>query len=923
MNPEKKLFLLDAYALIFRSYYAFIANPMKNSGGQNTSTIFGFTITLDDVLKNQNPSHIAVAFDPAGPTFRNDMFPQYKANRQETPEDIKLSVPYIKKIIEAYNIPVVEYPGFEADDIIGTLAKQAEKQGFKVFMMTPDKDYGQLVSDQIMMFKPRKSGSDSEILGPVEICSKYGINNPLQLIDILALWGDASDNVPGVPGIGEKTAIKIISEYGSLSKLYEHLNDFKGKIRENLENFKDQAFLSQNLVTIKLDVPVSFDEQKYLKESVNIQKLKEIFKELEFKTLLSKLEKSEPVAVSAPSGQGDLFSGFSSPEKIETTFNTIRSTSKNYLLVSEKKDLLALADQLEKSNSFAFDTETTDLETFSADLVGISFSLKPDEGYYVPVPQQFNEARSVLECFKIALENENILKIGQNVKFDIRMLKKYGIDVKGSLFDTMIAHYLLQPEMRHNLNILSENYLGYTPVKIEELIGEKGKNQGNMKNVPLDKITDYAAEDADLALQLYTIFKDELNKQDLYSLASEIEMPLIPVLADMEQTGIRLDVPSLHEFRSKLVEDILLSEEKIYMLAGTSFNIQSPKQLGEILFDRLKIDTDVKMTKTKQYSTSEETLVRLAGKHPIVDEVLNYRSLKKLLSTYVDVLPKLVIPETGKIHTSYNQTIAATGRLSSNNPNLQNIPIREERGREIRKAFIPDGEDNIFLSADYSQIELRLMAHLSEDENMIEAFLQGADIHTATAAKIYKIELNDVSREMRSRAKTANFGIIYGISAFGLSQRLNISRTDAKELIDNYFLTFPGVRNYMDLSIRNAREKGYVTTMFGRKRYLPDIDSRNAGLRGMAERNAINAPIQGSAADIIKIAMIRIHDKLKMHKLNSRMILQVHDELVFDMRKSEEVSLRNIVRDEMQTAVKLKVPLIVDIGTGTNWMEAH
>jgi DNA polymerase-1 len=923
MENEKKLFLLDAYALIFRSYYAFISNPMKNSKGQNTSTAFGFTVTLDEVLKNQNPSHIAVAFDPAGPTFRNELFPAYKANRQETPEDIRNAVPVIKRIIEAYNIPVIQCQGFEADDVIGTLSKQAEKEGFKVFMMTPDKDYNQLVSDNIVMFKPRKSGSDSEIVSKNDVCAKFGITDPVQFIDILALWGDSSDNVPGVPGVGEKTSIKMISEYGSLDNIYMNLDKFKGKLRENLENFKEQAYLSKELVTIRLDVPVSFDADLYIKEEGNPDKLKEIFQELEFKAFLAKLSKPEIKVQTNSNQQGDLFSGFTAQVPVVSNLDSIKTISKTYILADTESACIKLSEQLSNSVAFAFDTETTDLEISSADLVGISFSMQANEAYYIPLNLTHQYTNKILAIFKPALENELILKIGQNLKFDVRMLKKYGIEVKGSYFDTMIAHYLLQPDQRHNLNVLSESYLHYSPVKIEELIGEKGKSQGNMKDVAIEKIKDYAAEDADLAYQLYEKFNLDLDKEGLKNLATTIEMPLINVLSDMEHNGIKLDAQTLLTFRTDLVKDIILSEEKIFKLAGTEFNIQSPKQLGEILFTRLKIDPDAKMTKTKQFLTGEEVLVRLVGKHEIVEEVLTYRGLKKLLSTYVDTLPKLVDPQTGKIHTSFNQTVAATGRLSSNNPNLQNIPIREERGREIRKSFVPENQNNKFLSADYSQIELRLMAHLSKDENMISAFMLGEDIHTATAAKIYKIELADVSREMRSRAKTANFGIIYGISAFGLSQRLNISRTDAKELIDNYFATFPGVREYMDQSIKLAHETGFVTTMLGRKRFLPDIYSRNQAIRGMAERNAINAPIQGSAADIIKIAMINIHHKMKEAEMASKMILQVHDELVFDMKMEEEAVLMSLVKKEMENAITLSVPLTVEMGTGTNWFEAH
>jgi DNA polymerase-1 len=923
MHNPKKLFLLDAYALIFRAYYAFISNPMKNSKGLNTSTTFGFTLALDDVLKNQNPSHIAVAFDTSAPTFRHYLFPEYKGTREETPEDIKLAVPYIKKVIEAYKIPILEVEGYEADDVIGTLAKQAEKEGFEVFMMTPDKDFAQLVSENIKMYKPKRSGADAEIWGPVEVMKYFEITDPTQVIDILALWGDASDNIPGVPGIGEKTAKKIIAEYGNLENVYNNLPNFKGKQKENLELFKDKAFLSRDLATIRLDVPVKFDENKFIVEEIDNKKLKVLFEELEFKTLLSRIVKPQEIKIQISTQQGDLFGGFQSKEASGVHLDNIATIKKDYRLVTEKDEIDKLVLLLKESGSFAFDTETTDLEIYKADLVGISFSIKRDHGFYLPVPQDFNSAHKLLSSLKQVFENKQISKIGQNIKFDIRMLKKYNIEVTGDLFDTMIAHYLLQPEQRHNLNYLSETYLGYTPVKIEELIGQKGANQGNMKNVPLEKIKDYAAEDADLAWQLGIIFKDELKKADLENLANIVEMPLIYVLACMEHEGVKMDKGSLDEFRKDLVNDIIAVEAKIYKLAGVEFNISSPKQLGEILFERLKIDTDAKKTKSLQFTTSEEVLSKLEGKHEIVSEVLTYRGLKKLLSTYVDALPKLAHPVTDKIHTSFNQTIAATGRLSSNNPNLQNIPIREERGREIRKAFIPELAGQLFLSADYSQIELRIMAHLSEDKNMIEAFLNEEDIHTATAAKIYKLDPGEVTREMRNHAKTANFGIIYGISSFGLSQRLNISRQESKELIDNYFINFPGVRAYMDNSIKIARDKGFVQTMMGRKRYLPDIHSRNAIVRGAAERNAINAPIQGSAADIIKLAMINIHKSIKEHNMTAKMILQVHDELVFQVSMNELEQLKKIVRQEMESAVILKVPLTVEMGTGKNWFEAE
>ena len=918
MSSSKRLFLLDAYALIYRAYFAFISNPMRNSKGINTSTTFGFTLALDDVLKNQKPTHIAIAFDPPGPTFRHTLFPSYKATRAITPEDIHSSVPYIKKIVEAYNIPVIEYDGFEADDVIGTIAKQAENEGFEVFMMTPDKDFAQLVTPNIKMYKPRRFGNDSEIWGPAEVMQNFEIKDPRQVIDVLALWGDASDNVPGVPGIGEKTAKKIIGTYGSLQNVYDHLDDFKGKLKENMESFREQAFLSLELVTIRYDIPLKFDENIYKTEEVNFEKLKLIFEELEFKSLISRHIKPEEKQIPQANQQGDLFSGFQPVSSQVSDLKNITSSPKNYQLIKNVDELMKLVTLLEKSTFFAFNTENTD-----TDLLGISFSVKPLEGYYIPVTGDNESITKSISPLKTVFENDKISKIGQNLKFDIRMLKKYGINVKGNLFDTMIAHYLIQPERSHNLNYLAETYLSYRPLEMEELTGQKGVNQLNINDIPLDKIKDYAVEKADLALQLSVILKQELTKSELYSLARDVEWPLIYVLSDMEHEGIKMDITSLVEFRNDLVRDILTAENKIFKLAGEEFNISSPKQLGVILFEKLKIDADTRKANSKQFSTSEEILSKLEGKHEIVSEVLNFRSLKKLLTTYVDALPKLIDKNTGKIHTSFNQTIAATGRLSSNNPNLQNIPIREERGREIRKAFVPAKDSDIFLSADYSQIELRLMAHLSADENMIEAFRKNEDIHIATASKIYKVDVVDVTREMRSRAKTANFGIIYGISSFGLSQRLNISRNDAKELIENYFITFPGIRAYMDESIQKAHENGFVQTMMGRKRYLPDINSRNAMVRGFAERNAINAPLQGSAADFIKLAMIRIHNSLNNNHMRTKMILQVHDELVFEVPLDELEQLKLIVKKEMESVVALKVPLLVDIGTGKNWLEAH
>jgi DNA polymerase-1 len=933
MSESKKLFLLDAYALIFRAYYAFINNPMTNSKGLNTSTILGFVNTMDEVLRKETPSHIAVVFDPSGPTFRKDLYPEYKANREATPEDIKLTIPWIKKIIEAYNIPVVEVENFEADDVIGTLAFKAEKEGFTVFMMTPDKDYSQLVSDNIFMFKPKRSGNDIEILGPKEINEKFQTSDPKQVIDVLALWGDSSDNVPGVPGIGEKTAKKLISEYGSIENVYKNLDQFKGKQRENLENFIDQAKLSKELVTIVTDVPCEFNAESFKLTEFNRELLQSLFEELEFKNLANRLlganaSTGQPQAVTTPAkpegAQGNLFSGFASPEENPVSDkDNIDTVEKSYRHIQTSEDLQNLVKKIKELKAFCFDTETTGIDVINARLLGISISFKAHEAYYISFDEKDLNSGDKINLLKSILEDKAILKIGQNLKFDIRMLKKYGVEVNGEIFDTMVAHYLIQPEQRHNLNALSEQYLNYTPVSIESLIGKKGKNQGNMENVALEKVVDYAAEDADLTWQLFEILKPELEKEDLSKLAEEIEMPLVYVLADMEQAGVKIDTEILKIAEKELVEDIIGIEKSIFDLAGVEFNIASPKQLGEILFDRLKLSSEAKKTKTKQYSTGEDVLVKLKDKHEIVGLVLEYRSLKKLLSTYVEALPKLINPITGRLHASFNQTLVATGRLSSNNPNLQNIPIREERGREIRRAFIPEDKTASILSADYSQIELRLMAHLSKDENLIDAFKKGEDIHTATAAKIFSIDPKEVTREMRSKAKTANFGIIYGISAFGLSQRLNIPRTEAKDLIDGYFNSFPGVKAYMDLCIKNARETSCVYTIMGRKRYLPDIHSRNAVVRGVAERNAINAPIQGSAADIIKIAMVNIHKRIKSENLKTQLILQVHDELNFEVPANELETMKSILKEEMESAIKLSVPLTIDMGTGANWLEAH
>jgi DNA polymerase-1 len=930
-NTSKKLFLLDAYALIFRSYYAFIKNPRITSKGLNTSAVFGFLLTLEEVLQKQKPSHIAVVFDTPTPTFRHEMFKEYKANRDETPEDIKKAVPYIKKLIEAYNIPVIDCPGYEADDVIGTLAKKASEHGFTTYMMTPDKDFAQLVTDKTLMFKPSRSGNESVQWGVEDIKREFSVQRPEQVIDILALMGDASDNIPGAPGVGPKTAMKLIAEYGSVEELFNNTGKLKGRLKEIIENNREQIELSKKLATIILDVPVEFNEKKLETEIPDSQKLKSLFDELEFKTagirILSEIEKlekpKEEKTATSPneSIQGSLFAETTEIAAREPK-SSIDNVIHNYKLITGEENLREIINQAQKLKEFCFDTETTSIDPLNAEIVALALSWQKSSGYLVHFPDSRQETEKLLQIIRPLLENTGILKIGQNIKFDIQVLGNYGIEVKGPFFDTMIAHYLLEPDMRHNMNLLSEIYLSYTPVHIESLIGEKGKDQKNMRSVPSDQLKEYAVEDADVTFQLKNIFGPRLKEEGLSDLASEIEMPLIRVLADMERNGVILDRSELKSITVSLRDDIIALEKEIYLLSGTEFNISSPKQLGDILFVNLKLDDNARVTRTKQFNTSEEILQRLKHKHPIIEKVLEYRGLKKLLSTYVDALPQLVDKKTGRIHTSFNQAVASTGRLSSNNPNLQNIPIREERGREIRKAFVP-AEGHIFFSADYSQIELRLMAHLSRDKSMISDFLSGNDIHAATASKIFGVEIKDVTREMRGRAKTANFGIIYGISSFGLSERLTIGRKEAKELIDGYFSSYPGVKAYMDESIRKARSKGYVTTMFGRRRYLRDINSRNQVVRGNAERNAINAPIQGTAADIIKIAMVRIHEKLKSGNYKSKMILQVHDELIFEVFDPELEEIKNIVLYEMSNAARLEVPLKVDWGTGKNWMETH
>ena len=859
------------------------------------------------------------------------MYQEYKAHRDETPEDIKKAVPYIKKLIEAYKIPVIDYPGYEADDVIGTLARKASERGFTTYMMTPDKDYAQLVSDNVFMLKPSRSGNESILWGVDDIKKEFSVKRPEQVIDILALMGDAADNIPGAPGVGPKTAMKLISEYGSIEELFKNTDKLKGKLKEIIENNREQIEMSKKLATIEQNVPVELNETALELEVPDPAKLKVLFDELEFKTvatrILSEIDKSEKPraqqqspAPQKDSLQGSLFEDEAVAPVTEKT--SIESVEHTYIQLKNNSDIEEFVKKVNALKEFCFDSETTSINPLDAELVALTFSWEKGTGYLIHFPESQKETRVMLEIVRSVFENPVTLKIGQNMKFDIQVLANYGIEVKGPLFDTMIAHYLLEPDMRHNMNLLSEAYLGYSPVHIESLIGEKGNSQKNMRSVPVDKLIEYAVEDADVTYQLKKVFEPRIESERLSDLAHDIEMPLISVLATMERNGVILNLADLKAITINLREDILSLEKEIYTLAGTEFNISSPKQLGDILFIRLKLDEKARVTKTKQFITNEEILQRLTGKHPIVEKVLEYRGLKKLLSTYVEALPLLVDKKTGRIHTSFNQAVAATGRLSSNNPNLQNIPVKDARGREIRKAFVP-ATDHIFLSADYSQIELRLMAHLSKDKSMIADFLSGNDIHAATAAKIFGVEINDVTREMRSKAKTANFGIIYGISSFGLSERLTIGRKEAKELIDGYFNSYPGVKVYMDESINKARDVGYVTTMFGRRRYLRDIHSRNQVVRGNAERNAINAPIQGSAADIIKIAMVRINDRMKSEKLLSKMILQVHDELIFEVEMSELEKLREMVLFEMSNAVKLDIPLKVDWGTGNNWFEAH
>lgn len=943
--PEnnKKLFLLDAFALIYRAYFAFGNNQRYNSKGLNTSTMLGFTNTLIEILEKQKPSHIAVVFDAPVATNRSLEFANYKANRQEMPEDIRKALPYVKQIIEAFKIPILLKDGFEADDVIGTMAKQAEKDGFTTYMMTPDKDFGQLVSENIFIYKPAAFGKPAEVLGVKEVCEKFEVENPLQVIDILGLWGDAVDNIPGIPGIGEKTAKLLVKQYGSVENLIAHAHELKGKQQENVINFAEQGLLSKKLATIILDVPIEFSYKELELEEPDEEKITELFAELEFRNLAKRVLGKEiqiapttQIGAVPTNGQMDLFSLPPTPsegggdqaqnntddlEVVEAGKN-IENVPHSYSLIDIPQKRADLIKQLTAQKSFCFDTETTGLNAFEAELVGMSFAFKHHEAYYVPFSENQEETTHILKEFVPLFENETIEKIGQNIKYDINVLHKYGIRVKGKLFDTMIAHFLLEPDMRHSMDFLAEAYLGYKPVSIETLIGKKGKGQLNMRDVPIEKLVEYAAEDADITLQLKNYLEPKLSKE-IKDVFEKVETPLISVLAAMENEGIRLDVEALSSF-SKELEILGTNLEKdILTLAGTKFNIDSPKQLGEVLFEYLKIIEKPKKTKTGQYATGEDELQKLMGKHDIIPKILEYRSVRKLKSTYVDALPELVSPKTGRIHTSYMQTVASTGRLSSTNPNLQNIPIRTQMGREIRKAFIAKNDDFTLLAADYSQIELRIIAALSGDQNMQKAFVNKEDIHAATAAKVFGVALADVDREMRSKAKAVNFGIIYGQSSFGLAQNLNISRGEAKEIIDAYFAQYPKIKAYMDNNIDFAKEHGYVETILHRRRYLKDINSANAIVRGHAERNAINAPIQGSAADIIKIAMINIFEAFEQQQFQSKMLLQVHDELVFDVYKLELETIKTIVKDKMENAFKLVVPLEVEMNSAKNWLEAH
>ena len=937
----KKLFLLDAFALIYRAHFALSKNPRFTSSGLNTSAIMGFTNTLLEVLKKENPSHMAVVFDTSAPTERHTDFADYKAHREAMPEDLSAAIPYIVRLIEGFNIPVIFCDGYEADDLIGTLAKKAEKEGFTVYCMTPDKDFGQLVSENIFIYKPARMGNGMEILGVKEILEKWEIDHVEQVIDILGLWGDAVDNIPGIPGIGEKTAKLLIKQYGSIENIIKNSHELKGKLKENVENFAEQGLISKKLATILLNAPVDLDVDALHVDQPNREVLEALFAELEFRTLGRRVfgedfNVTEVKTSTTKNGQMDLFGGNnlqndttendrndSNPNDAPVVFKTIQNTAHHYDLADTFEKRASLITLLASQKSFCFDTETTSLDANDCELVGLSFSIKPGEGWYIPLSTDQTDCQNTLNEFKCVLENPQIGKIGQNLKYDILVLNWYGIHVQGELFDTMLAHYLIDPDSRHNMDLLAENYLQYSPVSITSLIGQKGKNQGSMRDIDVELVKEYAAEDADITLQLKNVFEPILKSVNAWKLAVEIENPLVYVLADIEREGVKIDQNALVEISKILETDLRQLEKTIYEKAGVKFNIASPKQLGEVLFDKLMLDPQAKKTKTGQYQTGEEVLSRLANKSDIVADILDFRQLQKLKSTYVDALPQMINKKTGRIHTSYNQAVAATGRLSSNNPNLQNIPVRTERGKEVRKAFIPRDKDHVLLSADYSQIELRIIAEISKDENMMEAFVQGHDIHTATAAKVYGISLEEVSSTQRRNAKAVNFGIIYGQSAFGLSQNLGIPRKEAGEIIENYFNTYPGIKKYMNDTMNFARENGYVETIMGRRRYLRDINSANQTVRGFAERNAINAPIQGSAADMIKIAMIKIHQDIIDQKLNSKMTMQVHDELVFDVPKTEIEIMKKIIESRMKNAIDMKVPILVEVGEGSNWLEAH
>ncbi len=928
---DKRLFLLDGHALVYRAHYAFITRPLINSKGLNTSAITGFTRTLWDLMRTQNPTHIAVAFDPPSPTFRHEMYQEYKANREEQPEDISIAIPYIEKIVRAFNIPIIMVNGFEADDVIGTIAKQAEKEDFEVYMVTPDKDYAQLVSDRVFMYKPSRQGNGVDIWGEKEILEKWQIKRVEQVIDILGLQGDSVDNIPGIPGIGPKTAVKLLDIYDSVEGLLENTHELKGKQKEKVEANKEQALLSKELATININVPIQFNADTYIIDPFNREELTEIFKELEFRSLAKQIlgEKEK----STEGQQGNLFGEAPAasakpkwkpiPEHSVAEKN-IENTEHEYHLVDTPEKRTELIDVLAKAKCIAFDTETTGIDATQAEMVGMSFAVKTGEAYYVPVPKEQAEVQKILEAFRGIFEDKSIEKVGQNIKYDALILKNYGIGLNGDLFDTMIVHYLIEPELRHSMDYLAETYLKYQTIKIETLIGKKGKNQLTMRDVPVEKVVPYAAEDADITLQLKEHFAPELKSEGLEELYQTMEAPLVKALVDLEFEGVNLDVEYLNDYSKELDEKIKKLEKEIYEQAGTKFNIASPKQVGEVLFDKLEIPYRWKKTKSGQYSTNEEKLNELAKEHPVVDEILTYRGMTKLKSTYVDALPRMVNPKTGRIHSSFNQALAATGRLSSNNPNLQNIPIRTPEGARVREAFIPRDENHILLAADYSQIELRLIAEISGDEAMLKAFQAGQDIHRATAAGVFDVPYDEVSREQRYRAKTVNFSIIYGAGATNLSRQLDIKRAEAKDLIDSYFKQYQGLKKYMDEVVENARKNGFVTTLMGRRRYLRDIDSRNAVIRSHAERNAINTPIQGTAADMIKIAMINIHQEFLAQQFKSKMILQVHDELVFDAHKDELETIKPIIEEKMKNAIpNLKVPILVEMGTGQNWLEAH